>query len=366
VVLDVAIGMGFIFLTCSVLCSGIVEAIAGLFRLRARDLENGIRALISGDGKDAPTALRRIESDVLGHSLLAHLSLGGSRKPSYIPSRTFVMALFDALVQDPTKAPGSPPEGSKLEGPGGQAASAAASPAPVSFQEIAQAVAKLPEGDLKDSLALLVRHAGNNVDTLRDHAETWFNNAMERMSGAYKRRAQVLNGIVGFALCAALNLDAIGLVNTISADPGVRSALSSAAMEKAKSPAPGAAPEPVGDSLRNLAGQFSYLREDPSFSRLPLGWSHEMGRWQETAPGSGTSASHRPLWLMLLLKAMGLAFSTFAISLGAPFWFDVLGKVANLRLAGSKPPAPAPAPKGNPGTGSPSPGGGTVRAGQPS
>ena len=37
-------------------------------------------------------------------------------------------------------------------------------------------------------------------------------------------------------------------------------------------------------------------------------------------------------------KVMGLLVTAFALTLGAPFWFDLLGKVA--RLKGSGPPAP--------------------------
>ncbi len=33
----------------------------------------------------------------------------------------------------------------------------------------------------------------------------------------------------------------------------------------------------------------------------------------------------------------GLLLTTFAISLGAPFWFDLLGKVSNIKGTGKKP-----------------------------
>ena len=36
-------------------------------------------------------------------------------------------------------------------------------------------------------------------------------------------------------------------------------------------------------------------------------------------------------------KLIGLLLTTFAISLGAPFWFDILNKVINLRSSGKAP-----------------------------
>jgi len=35
---------------------------------------------------------------------------------------------------------------------------------------------------------------------------------------------------------------------------------------------------------------------------------------------------------------MGILISSVAVAMGAPFWFDLLNKVVNLRLTGSPPP----------------------------
>jgi hypothetical protein len=42
----------------------------------------------------------------------------------------------------------------------------------------------------------------------------------------------------------------------------------------------------------------------------------------------------------MLFKAIGLAMTAFAVSFGAPFWFDLLGRIVNLRATGPKPPRP--------------------------
>lgn len=46
----------------------------------------------------------------------------------------------------------------------------------------------------------------------------------------------------------------------------------------------------------------------------------------------------KPIDLLKLL--IGWIVSGLAISMGAPFWFDLLGKIMNVRNSGSKPPSP--------------------------
>jgi hypothetical protein len=58
---------------------------------------------------------------------------------------------------------------------------------------------------------------------------------------------------------------------------------------------------------------------------LPLGWDNI---------SSDTSSS---TGLLVARKILGFLLTAFAISLGAPFWFDLLQNVANLRGAGPKP-----------------------------
>jgi len=44
------------------------------------------------------------------------------------------------------------------------------------------------------------------------------------------------------------------------------------------------------------------------------------------------------LWFRwLLFKLLGCAMTALAVSLGAPFWFDLFGRLVNLRATGAKP-----------------------------
>jgi hypothetical protein len=50
-------------------------------------------------------------------------------------------------------------------------------------------------------------------------------------------------------------------------------------------------------------------------------------------------ATHYPIALIQMIA--GWFVSGFAISMGAPFWFDLLGKIMNVRNSGNKPKTPA-------------------------
>jgi hypothetical protein len=114
IVLDVAIGMVFVYLLLSLLCTAVLEVIATTFKLRAKNLEAGIRSLFSdGFGPGGEAFVKQIYD----HGLVAGLyrdtgvdlqvaSAGGYQKPSkpgtrqlpsYIPSRTFALSLIDIL-----------------------------------------------------------------------------------------------------------------------------------------------------------------------------------------------------------------------------------------------------------------------------
>ena len=47
-------------------------------------------------------------------------------------------------------------------------------------------------------------------------------------------------------------------------------------------------------------------------------------------------------------KVVGLLFTALAISLGAPFWFDMLNRVVSIRAAGRAPDEKPKSPQGQP------------------
>jgi hypothetical protein len=96
--LDVAIGMTFVFLLISLICTAIHELIEALLKKRAQDLEKGIKELLG----DTTKGRGGFAAKIYGHGLVQGLFRGtyatSKQLPSYIPARTFALALMDAVM----------------------------------------------------------------------------------------------------------------------------------------------------------------------------------------------------------------------------------------------------------------------------
>ena len=82
--------------------------------------------------------------------------------------------------------------------------------------------------------------------------------------------------------------------------------------------------EPKEGKAANLSDVLGQIR---SANTLPIGWQ----------PGDPARGLPQDAWSWLK-KVVGFLVSAVAITMGAPFWFDLLNKLINLRLAGNRPP----------------------------
>jgi hypothetical protein len=310
-VLDVAIGLIFIYLIASLISSAMNELIENKLKKRSKNLERGIQELIHQDGST-------IVSDLYNHPLVSGLFKGtyaeAQRKgelPSYIPSRNFSLALMDVVARAATPA-----------GAGAAAASGASNAmSPPSagqtgnpLADLRAAAVNLASTNEKVSRALvtLIDAAGADASRARRNVEEWFDSSMDRVSGWYKRRSQKFLVVIGVLIAALGNIDSINIVNTLSKDPAKREALVAQAQQyAAKQTNPAGTPNVDDPTLKNI-----------DKLGLPLGWSGTGANDPRSLPVDAGG---------LLLKVFGIALSALAISLGAPFWFDILNKVAVVR-----------------------------------
>jgi hypothetical protein len=191
--------------------------------------------------------------------------------------------------------------------------------APHPLANLQQAVEQLPDGHTKESLLVLIAKTRRETTAVerqvvdfQKNVEAWFNDAMSHVSGWYKRWTQGVIAALALVVVCAANADTVQIVQRLSRDGPLRAALVAAADNAARS-APGS------DDARAKA-----MLEQADNLTLPLGWNR----------ASATTAA-TPLGL--LSKVIGLIASVLAVSLGAPFWFDTLSKVINVRGAGAPP-----------------------------
>jgi hypothetical protein len=281
-VLNVAIGLFFTYLVLSLIGTAVHEAAASLSLSRGRLLRNGLRTLLN-DG--AAGGMAALFEKVFGHGLIQGLSK--TRLPSYVPSRTFSLALFDALSD-------------KGEG--------------TLFSQMERGVAQLPPGYVKQSLTTFLIAAGGDIEAFRKQVETWFDDSMDRLSGVYKRWAQLIHFLFGFMVAVSFNVDSMNITSVLWHSADKREAIAMQAQNFVAAHAQvasGAPPE--------LSQAINQLQSLP----VPIGWTPEL--LHRTDPAA---------WLFSLT---GWLVTGFAISLGAPFWFDLLQKLMNINVRGAGP-----------------------------
>jgi hypothetical protein len=202
---------------------------------------------------------------------------------------------------------------------------------------IQEGVNRLPDGHTKESLLVLLAKTKREVKTVEDQVEKfksniegWFNDAMDRVGGWYKRWTQKILLTLAFSIVFLTNIDTVMLIQQLMKDNALRASLVAAAQDAAK------LPSSAGTAAGNTGPLVGTKEEDPRIKiviekaqslQLPLGWSLN--------PGDPRSIPRDPGWLFS--KIFGLLISVFAISLGAPFWFDTLSKFINIRGTGTPP-----------------------------
>lgn len=417
-ILDVAIGMIFIYLLLSLMCSAANEIIELLLKKRAIDLERGIREMLVPGSK---SGVAGIVENLYDHPLINNLFgkrykdsriasdlryVWRTKLPSYIPARSFALALMDLVATSARTAgaaapppPGAPtpvvPPASGATGstPAGnfEVKLNTLPPAPLPpgvtgnpLKELREAIATSPllnpvaplMMDVRPGLIALVDAAGDDVAKARENIENWFNNSMDRVSSWYKRRTQVVILILGLFIAVATNADSITIAKKLSTDKSLRESLVSAAQEYAKanaqtpasgtqtttptatptqSPTPVATPTPCPSPAPSP--QLPPECKDPNFPgckqkalliSIPACTECKPGKDPKESPqcklefnqrqlealnlpiGWGSMDNFQSNWLSAML---GWLLTALAISLGAPFWFDLLNKFIVIRSA---------------------------------
>ena len=370
--LDTIISVVLIYALLSIIVSLLLEAWNSLRKQRGEFLWKTIdRMLRDAQGRaDYGTAL-------YADPVITTLFTGTGRKPAYISAKDFTHALIATLTRLHPPPPIPVP-------PGGNAAPLSASPRPLG-RAFEAAVAAMPPNDMK---TLFKGFIDRNMldgevhpDRLRDDICRWYDDRMDRASGEYKLGQRWKLFAFGMITAVGLNVDSLHLVRMVLMDKPMRDNLvaqagvAADAYQAGKPMGEAAAeiavlkalhPDTTGmrrrmDSLAVRAGVDSLLaaqaqRLDTVLAlidqwKLPIGWNTETvpSAWCKPAP-TKTAAGMGPTEMVLMaymnrrndptpinlfLYCLGIITTGFALSFGAPFWFEVLVKLVNIRRTGT-------------------------------
>jgi hypothetical protein len=326
--LDVLIGLIVIYLTLALACTVINEWIDATLHVRARQLRNSIAKMLSTTDEIS------LANDFYQHPLVKSLVrdtrflgiIKRKDKPTYISTVTFRRVLIDILKKLVSE--------DQID---------TATP----FTQIESLLENLPESAIKQRLITIVEDVKLNTDNAAKRLEAfqtaldqWFNESMERTSDWYKRRVQLWTFFSGIIFCTVLNIDTLKISQYLWQNPEARAAYVQAATDIVRSTEADSAvlaslkkQLSSGDSLQiTKAKQQLDSLNTRIRAQLTQGTGLPIG-WQEEQPPH-CSCKNCSIWLAYWFKKLlGLIISIGAVSAGAPFWFDMLKNVMNIRSA---------------------------------
>jgi hypothetical protein len=242
------------------------------------------------------------------------------------------------------------------------------------YLEAQDMLARVPDS-VKQSLAILARRAQTKVTEterqlgqFRTEVSVWFDRSMSRASGVYKRNAKGVAILIGFTIAIVSNADTFHIVARLSNDDDLRAVITQRANEFVQT----SPKERIfnRDQLRQLKRETDAVLQEIDF---PIRWTPDSLRqqfgckdtsqsgdksvdltswnsfYQACLPNQAVAPVDESFnllkvgqiaivhWVDLLRVIAGWFLSGIAISMGAPFWFDLLGKVMNVRNTGAKP-----------------------------
>ena len=196
--------------------------------------------------------------------------------------------------------------------------------------------------DVRHSLALMQEVR----ESLVAKVNSWFDQTIDRVSNSFTTNARQVTVVCSVLVAFALQLDVVTLVNRLSVDPQLRQALVAQATEIANSPRSANeadATRQAGTQMDTLATMTGQSKEDLQ-DLVQIGVITLPGREWLTNWGNGWMCAVSASWFTTTaptaadpcrpkVNLLGVILSALMLSLGAPFWYNVLKNLVNLRSA---------------------------------
>jgi hypothetical protein len=306
-ILGVAIGVTTVCLLLSIIASHLQEVLAALISRRAAMLELAIKKMLNDD---------QLYARLVTHPLIQNISFNPpdtagtdskptkESRPSYIASPLFSKVLLTVLATQHG----------------------------VKTFDFAALLAVMPDSKLKERFQTLTVGIVDNAAACQTAIETWYDSTMERVNGFYKRRTQWILLGLGLFLAILCNANMFRITSTLWLAKDARDSVTALSRVYGCN---GEQPCTMPDYTR--------VRNDleEKLNPLPLGYAKEdvLAYW------SGRDRQGHPIDFPERLEKTiytlgGWLLTAVAISLGAPFWFDLLNNLLRLnpRIVGAKPP----------------------------
>ncbi|MBL7732019.1 MAG: hypothetical protein JNM88_12635 [Chitinophagaceae bacterium] len=359
-ILETGISLVLIFFIFSIITYVIQELIAVNLKYRSKMLWKSMLQLFDGEKLEGRIKLMQaLPSDntdntktFYNHPQILSLKkdLQSKKLPSYIPAANFALAVMNMIAAN---APANKDKNYVTQS--------------TTFEDIKAGLETFVNsgGNLYAVLKNLV-DTSTTIQDLQQKIEDWFNNYMKRVSAWYESHVVVSVRIIAVALTLIFNINVIRLTKKIYNDSAVRSSL--VAMAERIVDKPDAVTQYYTSGFKTISANIdsiyqlqldadttaegkkrilaekaivldslaaNYTQKNSIAMRslvnqldstgLPLGWKNDSLAMQVNGkPGSDKIIN-------ILLMLLGWIIGACCISMGAPFWFDMLNKLINVR-----------------------------------
>ncbi|MBN2486154.1 MAG: hypothetical protein JXB34_09290 [Bacteroidales bacterium] len=324
IAIDVAIGLIFVYCLYSLLATTISEFIAMTFQMRAKNLKRAIGRML--DDENSPV----LSEGFYKAPLIKYLSRGKLMKffgnnslPSNIPPELFSKALLYMLKEGKTS--GINPAGA--------------------IKASLESISGGKQSDTISHLLFLLEESNGDMEKFTTMLEQWFDATMERCSGWYKRNMSYVTLGLSLLIATLFNIDSFQIIGTLSKDSVAReqyvqlagNLMQSTIFSESEQPK---APGILHDTLQrtktindsNTFGNENALNIFYAQKLLLERMDSLYTLSQEPRSILSFERKNRIKWFYSdLQNFLGCLVTAIALSLGAPFWFDLLNKLMKLR-----------------------------------
>ncbi|MBI1225009.1 MAG: hypothetical protein GC192_07200 [Bacteroidetes bacterium] len=298
--LEVIVGMIFTFMLLSLLGTTFNELVSAWRGWRGFYLEEALKRML--EFKDNPAVFEKFKQNAMFRQLMQHKApFRISQAPAFLSSTNFASILSNVLKK-------------KNE----------------AVKSVDDFLTGLPEdSQLRAVLEQFKEEGHTTVEDYKARIQTWFDDVMWQSSGWYKRHLQFVTFFVGLGIAIVLNANSFQIYSHLSTNANSRQELASLANAFAnenetlptKTPVPSDSLT-IGEIKTEMKKAVDAPEIRTAYNILGLGWERK-----------DLMVGFRP-WLARIL---GWLITALAISLGAPFWFDILKKIVTIQSTGSTP-----------------------------
>lgn len=323
-ILDLVAGMIFIFFLLSVISSSVVEAFMTMSGARSKMLKQWLEGIFD---KTIPGTDKTLGQSIMDHCSITGLS-GKGKSPSYIDAKNFVSVFIEKVTYNPNDPLSVASDFKSMMD--------RIKESPIITDELKRVLLGYAT-EVNDAYASMSEKTTGEIELFRNKVAHWFDSSMDRVSGTLKKKwLQPFTFCIGVVITLFMNADSIAIARYLYTNKDAQQSLAALAYSaptnaeykkqvekweaiRKDTPTDTVTIDQIQADLSNIKKTFDDAKAQMPLG-LPLGW--------ENAHFGKDNA---------LSKVAGWILTIFAIFMGAPFWFDMLNKISNLRGSGPKP-----------------------------